>query len=105
MVLRILVLGAVAAALTAPAERASATPITTKKAIWGPVERGGLSQFPIYADLGAGIYQITVNWSEVAPTRPHLASDPDDPGYSWPAAVDQAIEQAAPYGIRVMVML
>ena len=41
-----------------------------KKAIWGPAEVNGVSQFPIYQDLGVGIWQNRINWSDVAPTRP-----------------------------------
>jgi hypothetical protein len=106
MVHRLLLLAAlVAAVLTASAQPAGAAPITTKKAMWGPVEVDGQSQFPIYADLGVGIYQTTVNWADVAGTRPQRPTDPSDPAYNWPAEVDQAIAGAAPYGIKVMVML
>jgi hypothetical protein len=41
-----------------------------KKAIWDPVRVDGVSQFPIYRDLGAGIYQIKMNWRSVARSRP-----------------------------------
>ena len=41
-----------------------------KKAIWGPATVNGRSQFPIYRDLGVGIWQNRINWSKVAPTRP-----------------------------------
>jgi hypothetical protein len=34
-----------------------------KKAIWGPVRVDGVSQFPIYRDLGAGIYQMELHWN------------------------------------------
>src|SRR3954451_1307535 len=36
-----------------------------KKAIWGPVTLNGKSQFPIYHDLGAGIYEYTLRWPQV----------------------------------------
>ena len=29
-----------------------------KKSIWGPVEVNGVSQFPVYRDLGVGIFQM-----------------------------------------------
>ena len=51
-----------------------------KKAIWGPATVNGRSQFPIYRDLGVGIWQDRVNWSVVAPTRPANPRDPLDPG-------------------------
>src|SRR5215216_1091814 len=51
--------------LTVPAA-AGAAP-SRKKAIWGPVTVNGKSQFPIYHDLGAGIYQIQLSWPGAAP--------------------------------------
>jgi len=75
--------------------------ITRKKAIWGPVEVAGQSQFPIYADLGVGIYQMSLNWSAIAPQRPADPRDPADPAYQWPAEVDEAITEGGRYGIRV----
>ena len=55
-----------------------------KKAIWGPVRVNGVSQFPIYKDLGAGIYMMRVNWWPIAPTAPQHPRDPTDPAYAWP---------------------
>src|SRR5687767_14868525 len=76
-----------------------------KKAIWGPASVGGRSQFPIYRDLGVGIYQATLNWSEVAPTPPARPRDPADPAYRWPKALSFAIREARRYGIRVSLQL
>ncbi|MGH7317000.1 MAG: hypothetical protein ACREJS_12135 [Candidatus Rokuibacteriota bacterium] len=76
-----------------------------KKAIWGPTQVNGVSQFPIYHDLGAGIYQMAVRWDQVAPTRPQHPGDPTDPAYRWPAEVDYAIREGRRYGIRVALML
>ena len=76
-----------------------------KKAIWGPVQVNGVSQFPIYRDLGAGIYQMTLNWSVAAPSRPARPTDPTDPAYRWPAEVDYALSEARRYGIRVAILL
>ncbi len=84
---------------------AQATPVTQKKAIWGPAQLDGVSQFPIYADLGAGIYQYTVRWDAVAPTKPANPRDPADPAYHWPADVDFALAEGAKYGIKVSVMV
>jgi len=76
-----------------------------KKAIWGPVTVQGKSQFPIYHDLGAGIWEYTVRWFRVAPTRPRNPRDPTDPAYHWPAEVDFALREAHRYGIRVSLLL
>jgi hypothetical protein len=76
-----------------------------KKAIWGPTQVKGQSQFPIYHDLGVGIYEMTVAWSDVAPVRPHHPSDPADPAYRWPADVDYAISEGRRYGITVSLLI
>lgn len=77
--------------------------VSRKKAMWGPVEVNGVSQFPIYADLGAGIWETSMNWREVAPTRPANPRDPSDPAYHWPIYIDRAVAQGRRYGIRVSV--
>jgi hypothetical protein len=83
---------------------ASASAATTKrKAIWGPLERDGVSQFPIYEKLGVGIYQMSMSWADVAPTRPADPDDPADPAYQWPAEVDQAIASARRHDMRVLL--
>lgn len=74
-----------------------------KKAIWGPVERNGVSQFPIYRDLGVGIYQAALRWSDVAARRPAEPTDPADPAYAWPAELDRAAAEGRRYGIRLSV--
>jgi hypothetical protein len=94
---------AAAAALAGPAA-ADAAP-SAKKAIWGPVRVDGVSQFPIYRDLGAGIYQIKIHWNRIAPTRPTRARDPGDPAYRWPSALDEAVAEARLHGIRVAVLI
>ncbi len=76
-----------------------------KKAIWGPAQVNGVSQFPIYRDLGAGLYQMELSWRKVAPTRPRHPTDPADPAYRWPTEVDYAIRQARKYGIRVVLQI
>ncbi len=58
---------------------AVAAPVSLKKAIWGPVFRDGVSQFPIYRDLGAGIYETNLKWAEIAPQRPAHPTNPNDP--------------------------
>jgi glutathione S-transferase len=95
---------AVVLAVAMPAFAAGATP-SRKKAIWGPVRLDGVSQFPIYRDLGAGIYMMRINWWAVAPSRPDHPRDPADPAYHWPAEVDDAIQQAGQYGMRITMEL
>jgi hypothetical protein len=98
----LLVLAAVMG-LVVPAA-ADAAP-SQKKAIWGPVRVHGVSQFPIYRDLGAGIYQIKMNWRRVARTRPERPTDPGDPAYRWPSDLDDAVAEARRYGIRLAVVI
>ena len=76
-----------------------------KKAIWGPVRVHGVSQFPIYRNLGVGVYMMRVNWWQIAPARPEHPADPADPAYQWPAEVDDAIDQAKKYGMRITMEL
>ena len=64
-----------------------------------------MSQFPIYRDLGVGIYQMQLRWDQVAPTRPQRPGDPADPAYRWPAEVDYAIRQGRRQRIRVSLMV
>jgi hypothetical protein len=73
--------------------------------MWGPVEVNGVSQFPVYADLGVGIWQTSLAWDKVAPTRPADPRNPRDPAYHWPTVIDQAASEGARYGIRVSVIL
>lgn len=76
-----------------------------EKAFWGPAQVNGVSQFPIYRDLGVKIYQLSVGWDQVAPTRPVDPANPADPAYHWPPSVDYAIGQAGMYGMRVLILL
>jgi hypothetical protein len=99
-----LVATAVVVALLAIPSGAGAAP-SQKKAIWGPVTRNGVSQFPIYADLGAGIFQDWLFWDEIAPTKPANPADPNDPAYHWPSEIDFAVSQAAQYGMQVSLLL
>jgi hypothetical protein len=74
--------------------------VSTHKLIWGPPNA---EAFETYADLGAGLYEITINWSRVAPTQPANPTDPTDPAYQWTPAVKEAIVNAQKYGIQVVV--
>ena len=76
-----------------------------QKAMWGPVTVGGRSEFPVYHRLGVGIFEMDLNWAEVAPTPPRNASDPADPAYVWPAGIGYAIGQAARYHMRLMLQV
>ncbi len=91
-------------ALLLPAEGAHAAP-SPKKAIWGPVVRDGVDQFPIYRDLGVGIYEAKVSWAAVARRRPAHPTNPADPAYSWPSGIDQAVREAPGYGIAVSLLV
>jgi hypothetical protein len=73
-----------------------------KKAIWGPVEIGGvLSQFPIYQGLGTRIFQMTLRWDQVALRRPAHPTNRHDQAYRWPPEVDFAVGEAHDAGIKV----
>jgi hypothetical protein len=76
-----------------------------KKAIWGPASVNGRSQFPIYRDLGVGIWQNRINWSVVAPTRPAHPRDPLDAAYRWPLELDEAIAEGKRFGIQTSLVL
>src|SRR3954452_19376953 len=104
-VLRLWACVCLVAALAAGAAEPAAARKSIKKSIWGPTERNGVSQFPIYRDLGAGIYQMTLHWNEAARRRPKHPTDPADPAYRWPADVDYAIAEGRKYGIRVLVQV
>jgi hypothetical protein len=95
----------VAALCCAAATPADAARQTIKKSMWGPIVRDGQSQFPIYKDLGVGLYQYTVNWSQVAPTKPKDPSNFNDPAYQWPAELDVAVREGSKHGVKVAVML
>jgi hypothetical protein len=75
------------------------------KAIWGDVFRNGVNQFPIYHKLGVGIWESTLNWGNIAPTRPADPTNPQDPAYHWPSAIDQAVAQAQHFHMRVLLQL
>jgi hypothetical protein len=83
----------------------AATSQTKKKAMWGPAAIDGVSQFPIYQDLGVGIYQMAVAWSDIAPTKPADPTDPADPAYQWPAHLQVTLTEAKSYGMKVMLMV
>lgn len=76
------------------------------KSIWGPVSMpDGSSAFPIYRDLGARVFQVGLHWSGTAASRPADPTNPNDPAYTWPRTVDQAIREGRRYGIKVAVLV
>lgn len=99
-----LALGLLLLALGVAAPGAQAgTPL--EKGFWGPAQVNGVSQFPVYDDLGVTLYQTSMSWATVAPTRPANARDPKDAAYQWPAGIDYAISQARRHGMKVLIML
>jgi hypothetical protein len=99
-----LLLGAACVAALLPPAFAEAAP-SRKKAIWGPVRVDGVSQFPIYRDLGAGIYQTKLGWAETAPSRPRRPRDPSDAAYRWPAKLNDAVREARRHRMRIAIVL
>ena len=75
------------------------------KAIWGPAYVNGVNQFPIYKQLHVGIVEQSINWASTAPTRPQHPTDPTDPAYQWPIDVQQAVDQAQIYHMRVLIQI
>ena len=94
----------VAGALVPATAGAAKRHFSNKKMIWGPVTRNGKSQFPIYRDLGAGIWQGDLVWRTIAVRRPAHPTNPKDPAYRWPAALNQAVKQAKKYKIRIALL-
>ena len=82
----------------------TAADVTRKKSMWGPASVDGASQFPIYADLGVGIWQTGLSWRDTAAARPAAPRDPADPAYRWPD-LDGAIAEAGRHGIEVSVLV
>ncbi len=75
------------------------------KAIWGPVYRNGVNQFPLYRQLGVSVYEADLSWNLTAPSRPRNPDNPRDPAYHWPAQIQQAITQARRFHMRVMLQI
>jgi len=75
------------------------------KAIWGELTYDGVNQFPMYRQLGVGIIELDLDWDQVAPTQPAQPTNPDDPAYQWPVTLQQTINEAAAYHMRVLLQL
>ncbi|MDA0185139.1 hypothetical protein OJ997_32845 [Solirubrobacter phytolaccae] len=76
-----------------------------KKAIWGPIEVDGESQFPIYKDLGVTTFQMLLEWDKVGVLEPLDAKDPEDASYEWSEEIDTAISEAKASGIKVALSI
>jgi hypothetical protein len=76
------------------------------KMIWGPVSMpGGASAFPVYRSLGVQVLQMQLSWAQTALTKPADPTNPADPAYHWPVAIEQAIAQAASNRITIALMV
>ena len=96
------------ALLALPADAAGASLVgkPLEKAMWGPTEIDGVSQFPIYKDLGVTLFQIQLRWERIAARgRPADPTNPDDPAYRWNASVDFAVQEAQKHGIGVVLLV
>jgi hypothetical protein len=71
------------------------------KAMWGPGQRDGVSQFPIYRELGVKVYEDVLHWNVIAPHRPRHQRNPRDRAYTWPTEVTRSIAEAKRYGMQV----
>jgi hypothetical protein len=76
-----------------------------KKAIWGPIEVDGESQFPVYKDLGVGTYQMLLEWDQIGVLEPLDAKDPEDASYEWSDEIDTAISEGKRTGIKVALSI
>jgi hypothetical protein len=75
------------------------------KAIWGPAYRDGRNQFPLYRQLGVKIIEADLDWANIAPHRPTNPANPRDPAYRWPVSVQQIVNQAQRFHIRVLLQV
>lgn len=99
--LTVLLLTTAGTALSA-APASAAKPV---KSMWGPITFDGQSQFPIYKELGVGLFQFSLDWRNVAPTKPANPTDPNDPAYLWPAENDLAVTEGQKYGIDLLALV
>lgn len=75
------------------------------KAMWGPAIHDGVSLFPTYSELGVKVYEDRLYWSSIATRRPRDPRNPNDPSYTWPAEVTQAVAAAKRYHIQVALQI
>jgi hypothetical protein len=100
-----LVLLALVALLAAPAATVSAAPRLQIGFYDDPSFRwsGSIPQNLASARAaGSSIIHTTADWSQIAPRRPQVALDPDDPAYKL-SDLDALVRDAARYGQQVMI--
>jgi len=80
---------------------------TVKKSMWGNLTLDdGTPLFPVYRDLGVGLFSTAVRWDDVAPDeRPKNPTDPSDPAYTWPSYLQVAIDEATKNNMEVQVLV
>jgi hypothetical protein len=90
----------------AHAKHAKPLPASALKMIWGPVTMpNGSSAFPTYRRLGVQVLELQLSWAHTAKTQPADPTNPADPAYLWPQALNEAAAQASKYGIQLAVMV
>ena len=92
------------AALIAPAAAQSATHMPVgffddASFRWADNRQANLEQA---AAAGATVIHTSANWAQIAPKRPAIASDIDDPAYRL-GDIDELVANARTYGLRVLV--
>src|SRR4051794_13698306 len=100
-----LVLFALVALLAAPVATVSAAPRLQIGFYDDPSFRwsGSVAQNLASARAaGSSIIHTTADWSQIAPKRPAVALDPDDPAYHL-SDLDALVRDAARYGQQVMI--
>jgi hypothetical protein len=75
------------------------------KAIWGPAIHNGATLFPVYHDLGVGVYEEDLDWFQIATHRPRHPRNPGDAAYAWPAELTQAVTEAKRDHIQVALQI
>jgi len=84
----------------------SARAEAAEKAIWGPTTLpDGRPALRIYEELGADVWQSSLNWSTIAQSRPASPRDSADPPYRWPQDLAQAVVQANARAIGVALLV
>lgn len=76
------------------------------KAIWGPGKLPDQSSaFDAYEELGVDVFQLQIDWANVAEQRPADPTNPADPAYDWSSATGATIADAAAHGIDVALLV
>ena len=96
---------AIASLLPVDASAVGSARLNPKKAVWGPNYINGRSAFPLYREMGVGIYSHALSWHKTARTKPADATNPHDPAYHWPDALTDAVREASTFGIKVNIQI